>query len=178
MLIKVLAAINERIARVGRVAAGMVLAAMLVVIVLQVASRYVFNNSLSWTEELSKSLMVWCAFLVAPWALRSSAHVGIDMFVEAMPKRGKFLVEMIVSGLVLWILFVLFSESLEFVARGLKSRMSTLPVTTGYVYAIVPASLAAMMLCGAELVLRQAREFASGVEDAEAPHRAAPTAGE
>jgi hypothetical protein len=51
-------------------------------------------------------------------------------------------------------------------------------VTTGYVYAIVPTSIAAMMLCGAEIFLRQARELISGVKDPKAPHRAAPTAGE
>jgi TRAP-type C4-dicarboxylate transport system permease small subunit len=178
LLIKALAAANEQVARAGRGVAGLILALMLAVIVLQVASRYIFNHSLSWTEELSKSLMVWCAFLVAPWALRTGAHVGIDMFQEAMPKRARFLTELIISVLILWILLVLFRESLGLVASGMKSRMSTLPVTTGYVYIIVPVSIAAMFLCGVEILLRQARELLSGVEDSKAPHRTAPTAGE
>jgi TRAP-type C4-dicarboxylate transport system permease small subunit len=178
IVIKALAAVNERIARYGRCGAGGVLALMLVVIALQVVSRYVFNSSLSWTEELSKSMMVWSAFLVAPWALRTGANVGIDMFLEAMPKRARYLMELIASALVLWILFVLLRESLGFVERGLQSRMATLPITTGYVYLIIPASLGAMMLAGAEVFLRQLRELATGAADPAAPHRAAPSTGE
>jgi TRAP-type C4-dicarboxylate transport system permease small subunit len=177
-VVAVLSRLNEAISISGRAAAGALLALMLVVIALQVVSRYVFNSSLSWTEELSKSLMVWSAFLVAPWALRTGANVGIDMFLEAMPRRARYLTELVVSALVLWILFVLLRESVDFVGRGLQSRMATLPITTGYVYLIIPASLGAMMLAGAEVFLRQLREFATGAADPAAPHRAAPSTGE
>lgn len=176
--IAALAAVNTRTAQWGRAGAGAILAAMLIVIMFQVVSRYVFNSSLSWTEELSKSLMVWSAFLVAPWALRTGANVGVDMFLEAMPARVRFAVELAVSALILWILFILFRESLGFVARGLQSRMATLPVTTGYVYLIMPVSLAAMLLAGAEVFLRQLRELLGGTSDPAAPHRPAPTSGE
>jgi TRAP-type C4-dicarboxylate transport system permease small subunit len=176
--IRGLTAVNERIVRIGRSCAGAILGALLTVIVLQVVSRYVFNNSLPWTEEVSKSMMVWSAFMVAPWALRAGANVGIDLFLEAMPKRARFFVELVVNALVLFILFVLFRESLDFVARGFKSRMATLPVTTGYVYMIVPVSLGAMMLAGAEVLLRKCREFLTGAEDPSAPHRASPAAGD
>lgn len=176
-IIKALAAVNERISRYGRAGAGAVLAAMLIVISLQVVSRYVFNSSLSWTEELSKSLMVWCAFLVAPSALRTGTNVGVDIFLEAMPKRARYVAELFVSALILWILFILFTESLGFVRRGLQSRMATLPVTTGYVYLIMPVSIAAMILAGAEVFLRQCRELLAGADDPAAPHRPLPSTG-
>lgn len=176
--IRTLAEINERLSRWGRAGSGAVLGVMLIVITLQVVSRYVFNSSLSWTEELSKSLMVWSAFLVAPWALRTGANVSIDLFLEAMPKRTRFLAELVVSLLVLWVLFILLRESIGFVGRGLQSRMATLPVTTGYVYAIMPISLGATMLAAVEVFLRQMRELLSGTADPAAPHRPAPTTGE
>lgn len=178
LFVNALGALNGAIGRAGRALAGGILAVMLLVIMAQVISRYVFNNSLSWTEELSKSLMVWTTFIVAPWALRTSANVGIDMFAAALPPRLRYAVEIAVSALILWILFVLLKESVGFVARGLKSRMSTLPVSTGLVYAIIPVSLAAMMLSGFEVLLRQIGELLSGVDDPKAPHRAPPTAGE
>lgn len=176
-LVDALGGANAVIGRGGRVLAGAILALMLLVIMAQVVSRYVFNSSLAWTEELSKSLMVWTTFLVAPWALRSGANVGIDLFAVSLPARLRYAVEMAISALVLWILFVLLLESVGFVERGLKSRMSTLPVSTGLVYTIIPVSLSAMMLSGIEVLLRQAGEFVSGVDDPKAPHRTAPTAG-
>ena len=177
-LVDTLGAVNAAIGRGGRVLAGGILAVMLLVIMAQVMSRYVFNNSLAWTEELSKSLMVWTTFLVAPWALRTGANVGIDLFAAALPARLRYAVEIVISALVLWILFIMLKESVGFVERGLKSRMSTLPVSTGFVYAIIPLSLAAMMLSGVEILLRQFGELASGVEDPKAPHRRPPTSGE
>lgn len=177
-LIDALGAVNAAIGRVGRAVAGAILAVMLVVILAQVVSRYVFNNSLAWTEELSKSLMVWTTFLVAPWALRTGANVGIDLFAAALPSRLRYAVEVAISALVLWILFVLLRESVGFVGRGLQSRMSTLPVSTGLVYAIIPVSLGAMLLSGVEILLRQFGELLSGKEDPKAPHRTAPTSGE
>lgn len=177
-LVNALGALNAAIGRLGRALAGGILAVMLLVIMAQVVSRYVFNNSLAWTEELSKSLMVWTTFLVAPWALRTGANVGIDLFAAALPSRLRYALEIAISGLILWILFVLLQESVGFVERGLKSRMSTLPVSTGLVYAIIPVSISAMMLSGIEVLLRQLGEFVSGVDDPKAPHRTAPTAGE
>ncbi|MBY0423532.1 MAG: TRAP transporter small permease [Parvularculaceae bacterium] len=177
-VVDALSFVNLWIGRGGRAAAGAILAVMLAVIMAQVVSRYVFNQSLSWTEELSKSLMVWTTFLVAPWALRNGAHVAIDLFQEALPARLRFAVELVISGLVLWILAVLFRESLGFVARGMTSRMATLPVTTGFVYAIIPVSFAAMMLAGAEVFLRQLRELVAGRADPDAPHRPVPSSGE
>lgn len=177
-IVNALGALNAAIGSAGRALAGAILAAMLAVIMAQVVSRYVFNNSLSWTEELSKSLMVWTTFLVAPWALRTGANVGIDLFAEALPARLRYAVEVAISGFVLWILFVLLRESVGFVGRGMQSRMSTLPVTTGLVYAIIPASLGAMMLAAFELLLRQIGELVSGKDDPKAPHRIAPTSGE
>jgi TRAP-type C4-dicarboxylate transport system permease small subunit len=170
-VVNVLAFVNTRVANAGRATAGAILGVMLLVIMAQVVSRYVFNNSLSWTEELSKSLMVWTTFLVAPWALRSGANVAIDLFQEAMPRRARFLVELTITGLILWILVVLLAESMGFVERGMRSRMATLPIATGLVYAVIPASLGAMILAAAEIFLRQLRELITGVPDPTAPQR-------
>lgn len=177
-IVSALSAVNAVIGRAGRASAGAILAVMLLVIMAQVISRYVFNNSLAWTEELSKSLMVWTTFLVAPWALRAGANVGIDLFAAALPARLRYAVEIFISVLILWILFILLTQSVGFVERGLSSRMSTLPVPTGFVYAIIPISLAAMILSGVEVLLRQIGEFATGTDDPKAPHRLAPTNGE
>lgn len=76
MLAHRLGRINEAIGAVGRNSAGALLVAMTIIIMIQIISRYIFNNSISWSEELSKSLMVWTAFLVAPWAYRHGANVS------------------------------------------------------------------------------------------------------
>lgn len=161
--------INEPICRAGRGVAGALLVAMMIVIMVQVVSRYIFNNSISWSEELSKSLMVWTAFLVAPWGYRHGANVSIELFAEALPARIQAALRLVITALVIWIVGVFFLESLSFVARGMQSRMATLPVPTGLFYAVIPASLGGMLLVGAEMFLRDIVEIATGVREGVAP---------
>ena len=90
----VLAPVNEWISIAARNTAGMLLIAMTGIVLIQIVFRYVLNDSLIWTEEVSKTMMVWGAFLVAPWAYRNSANVSIQMFTgfvtaQAICKTGK-----------------------------------------------------------------------------------------
>lgn len=167
-----LGGVNEAIGVGGRNIAGALLVAMTGVIVVQVVSRYVFNNSISWTEELSKSLMVWTAFLVAPWAYRHGANVSIDMFAEALPFRVRATLTLTITTLTIWILAIFFIESLPFVARGMHNRSATLPVPSGLFYLILPVSLGAMIAVGIERFLFELSELLTGAADPQSPARA------
>lgn len=57
---------------------------MVSVIGLQVFFRYGLNNSLFWSEELGRLLLVWLTFLGASVAYRRGAHVGVDIFVARL----------------------------------------------------------------------------------------------
>ncbi len=161
--------LNEKVGAAGRSIAGVVLALMAAIILVQVVSRYALNNSVAWSEELSKSLMVWTAFLVAPFAYRHGANVSVDLFAEALPMRLQAAMRAAVNMLVIWIVAVFLIESIPFVARGMQSQVATLPLKTGYFYAVLPLSLAAMISTGVEMLLRDVAEVISGQKDIDAP---------
>ena len=78
--------------RIGRNIAWFALALMVVVILLQVVFRYVFNSALPWPDEVARFLMLWMTGLIAPSAMRWGGFVAIDMLEMALPKRaGLFL---------------------------------------------------------------------------------------
>lgn len=58
--------------------------AMVVVVVLQVIFRYVLNNSLFWSEELVRYLLVWLTFLGASCAYHRGVHPGIDVLTSRL----------------------------------------------------------------------------------------------
>ena len=156
--------LNEFVGVAARNFAGALLVLMTAIVMLQVVSRYGFNNSLSWTEELSKALMVWSAFLVAPWAYRHGANVSIEMFADAQPAALRSIINMLITSLVLWITAVFFLESLDFVARGMQSKSASLPIATGVFYLVVPFAFAALFFVGAETMLQQIASIWSGDE--------------
>ena len=98
-----LAKVNEVACRAARNLAGLLLIAMVVVVILQIVFRYLLNDSLIWPEELAKTMMVWTAFLVAPWAYRNGANVRIEMFVDELSTLSQSILKLSLNVLVLWI---------------------------------------------------------------------------
>ncbi len=147
-------ALNARICPALLGLAGLLLFAMTMIVMLQVVSRYGFNNSLIWTESVSKTMMVWSAFLVAPWAYRLGANVSIDMLADQLPVLARRVLVLILDALVIWILLVLAAESVGLVLRGMQIRDASLPITVGWFYTILPLSLTIMLLVGCERLMR------------------------
>lgn len=146
--------VNEVLGVAGRNIAAALLMGMMVVVLLQVIFRYVLSDSLTWSEELSKVMMVWAALLVAPWAYRHGANVSISIFADAMPPRMATLLRGVLNVLVVWIAVVLFIESIGFWQRGLAIQSASLPVRMAWIYTVVPVGLAGLALVGIELVVR------------------------
>lgn len=153
-LLRIFATLNERLCNLARDTAGFLLVAMVVIVLLQIFFRYVLNNSLIWTEELSKTLMVWSALLVAPWAYRHGANVRIEMFVDELSNKAQRILTLGLNLLVFWIVAVFFSESIGFVERGLTVRTDSLPIQVAWFYGIVPIAFALMLLVSVETLLR------------------------
>ncbi len=159
-LMRLLAAINSAHCNASRIAAGGLLITMTSIVLLQIVFRYVLNDSLIWTEEVSKTMMVWAAFLVAPWAYRVGANVSINMFVDLLSRRMRLLIHLLLNLLVLWIVLVFLRESFGFWQRGFSIRAASLPIQMGWFYTIVPFAFAAMFLVGVELLLRDVLSLA------------------
>jgi len=153
-LIGRLAACNRLTAESGRWLAALLLCLMLVTVMMQVIFRYLLNDSLIWTEEIAKSMMVWAAFLVAPFAWRRGSNVAITMLVDPLAPRASASIRLLINGFVLWMLAVFLQASFGFVSRGLAINAASLEVPMAVFYAIVPVSLGAMILVGCELLLR------------------------
>jgi TRAP-type C4-dicarboxylate transport system permease small subunit len=133
---------------------GSLIGAMLLLAVVQVLSRAVFDFTLDWAEELARFMLVWTVLLVAPFAYRSGAKVAIGSLVEALPPRMILVTSIILNGLAGWICLMLLVESFAFWQRGLALTASALPIRMAFVYAIVPLALTGLLLVAVELVLR------------------------
>jgi len=86
---------------------------MVGVVFYQVIMRQVFENPPMWGEQISVLLMVWFVFFGIVLGLEENLHIGITMFVDKLPKKAIFVVEVLVSVLiaVLSILLIRFGYS-------------------------------------------------------------------
>lgn len=162
-----LSIVNEWISVTARNTAGMLLIAMTAIVLVQIVFRYILNDSLIWTEEVSKTMMVWGALLVAPWAYRNGANVSIQMFTDELPLTFRRLLHLALNMLVIWIIVVFWSESFGMVERGFSIKAASLPVQVGWFFVVVPIAFGAMLLVGIELLLRDVLGLLHPKEDFE-----------
>lgn len=146
---------NFYIAKSAKYLAGLLLAFMVVMILGQVFFRYVLNDSLTWTEELSKFAMVWIACLVSPWAYRENLNVSIEMFQDALPALPKRIVEIIITLLIILITAIFFVQSMSFVAGGTTIIAASVNVQLWVFYLCMPFAFGALFLVGIERLIQK-----------------------
>ena len=117
---------------------------------MQVIMRYVFSNSLSWSEELARYLFLWQIWVGASYAVKEQRHLRIEMVQEFLKKDPykKNLFELF--ALTLWFGFSVFLAykgteltSLLF-HRGQVSPAMRIPMA--YAYASVPVGCTLMSI--------------------------------
>lgn len=74
---------------------------MSIIIFVQVVMRYVFNDSLSWSEELSRYLLIWMVNIGISYAVKKKCHVRITALDTMLPQRFKKILDIFSSLLVL-----------------------------------------------------------------------------
>lgn len=169
-----LAGFNRTVCLYMRNFAACLVAIMTVAVLAGVFFRYVLNNSLAWTEDSSILMMIWVAFLIAPYAYREGGHVGIELIVSSMPKPVFRVISIVTHILIIWLLVRFMQEAVIYVTRGFNMRANTIPVPIAYFRMIVPVSLGMMILIGIELIIRDIlsltdRDRDYDIDDGQAP---------
>lgn len=63
------------------------LAFMTILIFIQVVMRYVFQNSLSWSEELARFCFIWLSWVGASYCVKIDAHLSVTALVTKLPAK-------------------------------------------------------------------------------------------
>jgi TRAP-type C4-dicarboxylate transport system permease small subunit len=124
----------ERLDRAVEWLIALLVATMVVAGFLQIANRFVFNISLSWSEELQRYLNIWIVFLAVPVGYRRGAHLGMNMLFQQLPALPQRLLLLLQEALwlVLAVAIAWFATRIMLVAQNQTS--SSLGVTMDKVY--------------------------------------------
>ena len=75
--------------------------AMSIIIFIQVIMRYVFQNSLTWSEELARYMFVWLGYFSVSFTARRGKHIRIDAAINLYPKKIRPYIEILSEIIVL-----------------------------------------------------------------------------
>lgn len=129
-----------------KVAATLLLIAVVALVVIQVVARYVFDRPLFWTDELARYCYVWLSFVAAIAVTAGRSDVVIDVIDRVVGPRTltviKALAHLIVAFTCAWMVWGSFSW-LQQTAK-LKSPALGMPMV--WLYGVVWLSFALLAL--------------------------------
>jgi TRAP-type C4-dicarboxylate transport system permease small subunit len=116
---------------------------MVVVIFSQVVARYVFQYSLSWSEELARFMLMWLSMLSAAYAFKTKSHFALRFVVARFPVSIQKSISIFSHGLVALFLAVLCYYSVQFVVgvEGFLAPALQIPMQIPYASSIVGCAL-------------------------------------
>ena len=131
---------------------------MTVIMGIQVFSRFALKSSLSWTEELTRYLFIWCGFLSVSFCTKMCISIKIEQFVAGLSRRTKSVIKVATHTLeIVFFVYMIpfaFSYMMSAVESGQVSPALSIPM-----YYVQAAPLVAFILVAIRIIQRWIIEF-------------------
>ena len=158
--LSLLSRFNDIVEQVGKYVGLTLIGVMTLVILYQVFMRYVLNDPPTWSEEMSRFMMVWMTFLVAPIAYRRGMNVAIETLSRFLTGRLEAALQLVLNALILYFMLQYAQEGVGLAERGLKSKAFTIDVKLFWFYLVVPAGFYLLAAVSVENILRAIKGLA------------------
>lgn len=119
------------------------LALMLLQVLWQVFSRYIIRVPSSFTDELSRFLLIWIGLLGASYATGKKLHLTIDLLPNHLTGRKKKILDFVIHCIVILFAFfvmVIGGIRLVYITLTLGQTSSALEIPLWFIYIIIPFS--------------------------------------
>lgn len=131
---------------VNRWLIGLCMVAMTALVFVNVVTRYCFGYSIAWSEEVSRFLMIYIAFLGAGLALRQGRLIAVELFQDMLPRPLALVLRVAIGIVILAFLFLIAVLGLQYALFNWRQTTAVLRISAGIPYLAVPAGAILMML--------------------------------
>ena len=119
------------------------IAVTVIVVVMNVFTRYVLKCTFFWAEELAVGCFVWTIFLGTAAAYKEKALIGVEAHVVLLPKKGRDVLAFFTYLLLLVLCSVMLYFSFTYVSSSSKIT-AALEVSYAYINTSIIISFALM----------------------------------
>ena len=128
-----------------------------VIVFLQFFTRYVLNNSLSWTEEIARYLLMWITFIGAVVAMRRGTHIAVEVAQLFLPQPIVRVLNFVIDVLVLGFVGLLCWFSIQITDKMQIQTMTVIPWPMSIVYGGIGVGCFLMLWRAAQRFYRDMR---------------------
>ncbi|MFL0692622.1 MAG: TRAP transporter small permease [Agrobacterium tumefaciens] len=101
---------------------------------LQFFSRYVLNDSVAWTEEIGRYLLIWVTFFGAAIVFRRRTNIAVEVIVDMLPRPQARIMRCIADVITLGFVILLVWFAWNLTQRMMIQRMTVIDVSMSVVY--------------------------------------------
>ena len=121
---------------------ALLLGLMIVVIWFEVVERYFLHLGMTWTEELSRYLMIWAALLAVSCGAYYREHIGLSIIQRFLPPLGVKILQISLDLISLAFFLFLAWYGIGMTKAGLGQFATIFGITMVVPFAAVPVSSA------------------------------------
>lgn len=136
----------DRLNGVVKVFIGLLIGVMAIIITLQISSRFIFDFSLSWSEELARYLSIYAVFFGTAVALRSQKLIAVEILHEIIPKKVSQTLKIFVYLVCIVFFAILLVKGIEMVQQVQMQKSPALQISMAIPYAAVPGAAVLMIV--------------------------------
>lgn len=129
---------NDFLFKVLRILLVAIVMVLTMVTFLQVLLRYVLKLPLPWGEELARYLFVWLTFLGSAAAVKTRAHIIMDLVINAVPVTLRKVVNLLAYMIFLAFCGLLIVQGWQLVEMNLGQKSDALKIPMAYPYIVIP----------------------------------------
>jgi TRAP-type C4-dicarboxylate transport system permease small subunit len=131
----------------------------------QFVTRYVFNDSAAWTEEIARYELISVVFIGAAVGVIRNNHIQVDFFYRHMPAKMGRLMATLVDGLRIGFFGAAVVMTIQMMIKiGNQTRMTIVDLPMNIVYAACLFGFAAMFVRAIQIAVIHRRRGYSVLE--------------
>ena len=138
---------------------GFFLNITVLVVIVNVLLRYLFQGGLYWAEEVATGAFIWSVFVCAAAAYRYKMHIGIDFVTQFGPKSWRTLLAVVIDCLMVIINGYIVYLSILFIQANQLKRTPVLDVPASYVNTALTVGFTLMTIYALLFLCRDIRKL-------------------
>jgi TRAP-type C4-dicarboxylate transport system permease small subunit len=136
---------------------GLLTGVMVLLLMAQVATRYVLRGSMYWAGEMAVWVFIWITYLGAALLYRRKGHIVVKLIDFVLSKRAKKIVEILTDIIVAVFIVIIFYYSIPVVQAYSNQYATAIHISRGLMFLSLPVSLVLIFIFMIDSILQKIR---------------------
>lgn len=136
----------DKINKVARYTVSTMFTVMVILVAIQILTRFVIDFPISWSEEIARYLMIYIVFLGSALLVRKNGHIAIDFLLEIVNDKNKKRLNFVNLAISTVFFLVLVYSGIELTIVVIGQVTPTLQFSMAWAYAAMPLGAILMVL--------------------------------